>query len=223
MGLDDRDYMRERRRREARLGSASWIDAKGRMEHDGLWFDAKHSGHGHRRGQFGESARLRSHPLQGWIWGLSLLLTAIPMYGAAKRHGWLPDTETGQAFPESGSVTVARALPRWRVTSWLEVQASSANAVVQLYDLDTRDHVMSVYVAGGDHVRVPAPQGTFQVRLVEGRKWHGATRYFGPNTSYETVVQPLRFERQGTQEIDLRRRPEGNLPTRMMITTPEGI
>jgi hypothetical protein len=43
MGLDDREYMRERRRREsgARLGSASWIDKKGRLEHHDLWFDAK--------------------------------------------------------------------------------------------------------------------------------------------------------------------------------------
>lgn len=34
MGHDDRDYMRDRRRAEreaARLGSASWVDRKGRL------------------------------------------------------------------------------------------------------------------------------------------------------------------------------------------------
>lgn len=252
MGLDDRDYMRERYRkrqglddgkvrwgfgkaaRDARaakvrdaksvpLGSASWIDAKSRVEFTEPWFSTKNRGHDYQKGRYRPSPRFKAHPLQGWILGLSALLTLIPMYGAAKQSGWIPDLAAAQSFPESGSVTVATSLSTKRLTSWLEVQTSNANAVVQLIDPVTREHVLSIYVAGDDRVRVPVPRGTYQMRLIGGQKWHGPIRFFGPNTSYETVVKPMTFERTATHIIDLRRRPDGNLHTRLNVTRPEPL
>ena len=98
MGLDDRDYMRDRRRAEreaARLGSASWIDRNGRVEHHGLWFD----------GRYRSGPRVVPHPWQKWLFLLMALSILIPMYGEIKREGWLPDFDTAVRFPETGSVT----------------------------------------------------------------------------------------------------------------------
>lgn len=259
MGLDDRDYMRDRyrQRQSAGNGGVRWNDKKVRVEHDppgykkavpkpevplgsaswigkdrfaggsgGGWFEAKNRGHDYQRGRY----RRRPVKSRQWVRSLRLaipvlcLLTyAIPMFGDAKRGGWLPDFRSSIPFPESGSVEVAKNLSMKRVTSHLTVQTSDANAVVQLFDPDTDDHVLSVYVAGNDRVEVPAPRGTYRMRIVEGRKWHGPKEFFGPNTQFETVIKLLTFPKYGGHGIDLRRRPDGNLHTRPMITNPEPL
>ena len=94
MGLDDRDYMRDRRRAEreaARLGSASWIDRNGRVEHHGLWFD----------GRYRSGPRVVPHPWQKWLFLLMALSILIPMYGEIKREGWLPDFDTAMTKPSA--------------------------------------------------------------------------------------------------------------------------
>ena len=224
MGIEDRDYMRERRRREtaARLGSASWIAAKSRLEHSGLWIDPKGSRATRWRTATGRE-RFAVHPAQKRILLLSVLAMLIPFYGEAQRKGWIPDLEAGQPFPDTGSVTVARSIKRRDISSRLTVEASDANAVVQLFDPETNTHILSVYVARNNRVTVPAPTGTFRMRLVEGRKWHGPKRYFGPNTSYETVAALMTFEPGTGHIIDLHRRPDGNLETRLMVTRPEPL
>lgn len=221
MGLEDREYMRERRRAEARLGSASWVDQKGRVEIGGLWFGAGERGWDYQKGRYRSANGART--AQWIIWFLSALLVVVPMIGAAKRSGWLPDLRPGIPFPVSGSVTVSPTLDVAQVTSWLTVRTSEANAVVQLLDPATDRHILSVYARKNDLVRVPAPSGTFRVRLLEGQRWHGSVRFFGPNTSFETFVQPMTFPPGVGHVIDLRRRPDGNLPTRMMIGAPEPI
>jgi hypothetical protein len=201
MGLDDRDYMRERYRKRRGLPPE-----KNRFPPRGVW-----------------SAR-QGHSLWRYLLpGLSLLMFAIPMFEGARRRGWLPDREPEIAFPDSGSVTVARALSMRRVTSSLEVQSSDANAIVQFLDPDTKRHVISIYVRGNDRVRVPVPRGTYQLRLIEGVKWHGPERFFGPNTAYETVAQLMQFQDRRAVFIDLRRTPSGNLPTRLMMSTPDKL
>jgi hypothetical protein len=220
MSIDNRDYMRERRRREAaaRLGSASWIDAKGRLEHSGLWIDPKES----RATRRGTRARFAVHPAQKWILMLSILATLIPFYGEAQRKGWIPDFEAAQSFPETGSVTVAGNLVGFVSKSSLTIAASAANAVVQLYQPDNR-HALSIYVGANERVEVPVPSGTYRVRLIEGQKWHGPKRFFGPNTSYEPVAALMKFEPGAGHIIDLHRRPDGNLKTRLMVTGPEPL
>ncbi|MFX7926573.1 hypothetical protein ABTK22_19720, partial [Acinetobacter baumannii] len=74
-----------------------------------------------------------------------------------------------------------------------------------------------------DRIRVPVPQGTFRLRLIEGQKWHGPVRYFGSNTSYETAAELMIFAPRAGHIIDLHRRPDGNLKTRMMLSRPEAL
>lgn len=225
------------------LGSASWIGNDPteaiKSKHPGFagsakptgkrgpWFEPKNQGFDYQKNRW--RPKRKSVPAKhGPSWrylplGLCLLLAAIPMFSDAKRHGWLPDLEEEVAFPESGSVTVARSLSMKRVTSSLVVQTSDANAVVQLFDPQTHKHVFSVYVHGNDRVRVPVPRGTYEMRLIEGDKWHGPERFFGANTAYETVAEPMVFEHRGGNGIDLRRKPNGNLPTRPMMSDPDKL
>jgi hypothetical protein len=224
MGLDDRDYMRERRRREsgARLGSASWIDKKGRLEHHDLWFDAQDVGFTRKR-RHRSTSLVVPHPWQKWIFLLSAILILIPVYGEAQRKGWLPDFEKAVPFPETGSVTVPANTFGIVSRSSLTIVTSEANAVVQLFDPDTNAHALSIDVAAHRRVTVPVPSATYRMRLIEGQKWHGTTRYFGPNTSYETVAELMTFEPRSGHIIDLHRRPDGNLKTRLMLGRPESL
>ncbi len=224
MGLDDRDYMHERRRREsgARLGSAAWIDKKGRLEHHDLWFDGKDVGSG-RKHRHRSTPRMVSHPWQKWIILLSATSILVPMYGEAQRKGWLPDFEKAAPFPETGSVTVPTNMVGIVSRSSLTIVTSEANAVVQLFDPDTNNHALSIYVAANSRVTVPVPSATYRMRLIEGQNWHGTTRYFGPNTSYETVAELMTFGPRSGYSIDLHRRPDGNLRTRLMLSQPESL
>src|SRR3546814_8090198 len=96
MGIDDRDYMRERQR--ARSGSTRWNDRAGRVE--GAWFDPAIRSFDYQRGRWRGSRR--SSPVRYIPFALSLLLILIPLYGEAQRAGWLPDREAAMPFPESG-------------------------------------------------------------------------------------------------------------------------
>lgn len=213
MGLDDRDYMRDRHRARARVGAAS----------GGAWFAPGLRGQDYQRGRYRGSRPSLLRHARWLIPTLCLMTYVVPMYFDAKRGGWMPDLTSGIPFPESGSVTVATGLSQKRVTSRLTVQTSDANAVVQLFDPDTDEHILSVYVAGNDHVVIPAPRGTYRMKIIEGRKWHGPQRYFGPNTQFETVVKLMTFSKQMGNGIDLRRRIDGNLYTRPNITGPEPL
>jgi len=225
MGLDDRDYMRDRRRAEreaARLGSASWIDRKGRVEHDGPWFGAQ-ADRNYRTGRYRPNPHVTSRSWQKWIFLLMGVSVLIPLYSEAQRKGWLPDFEKAVPFPETGSVTVPENTVGFVSKSFLTIGASEANAVVQLFDPETNRHALSIYVAANRRVTVPVPSATYRVRLIEGPNWHGTTRYFGPNTSYETVAELMTFRPRSGHLIDLHRRPDGNLKTRMMLSRPSRL
>lgn len=249
MGIDDRDYMKERYRqrqglsrgrrlwgfgkaaRETRaertpkekavpLGSAPWIEDKGRGGNSGLWFESKNRGLDYRKDR---SVRFVPHPMQKWILLLSAISLVYPMYREAKRNGWIPDREAALSFPPSGSVTVNAAIDPHDATSRIRVVTASAKAVVQLFDPGSDRHVISVYVHGDDDVTVPVPPGTYRMRVIEGDKWHGPVKFFGPSTTYESVVKLMTFTRRRFAGIDLHRRPDGTLKTRAMIYDPQPL
>lgn len=223
MRLDDRDYMRDRYRKRQGLGGTVWNDRKSRVEHGSAWFEDKNRGHDYQTGRHHSGPQFRAHPLQGWILGLSALLTLIPMYREMKRAGWLPDTSPAVAFPASGSVTVWRDLDPRLLRSRMAVTTAAANAVVQLFDPQTDQHILSVYVQKNDRVELAAPVGTWRMRVAEGQRWHGPRKFFGSSMTYETVAQLMAFPRNGGNGIDLHRRPDGKLPTRVNFNDPDPL
>lgn len=243
MGLDDRDYMRDRYRqrqgaapgktqwndKKARqeavpLGSASWIGGGGNGSSSGgggAWFDSANRGFDYQKNR--STPRPRAHWAGKWILLLSSLTILIPAYREAKRSGWIPDRKAELPFPASGTVTVNDSVDPKTATSRIEVTAAQANAVVQLFDRKTDAHVISVYVNRNEDVSVPVPPGTYRMRIVEGDKWHGLTAWFGASTTYETVVRPMVFTRRESHMIDLHRSPGGNLHTSINITNPKPL
>lgn len=116
MGIDDRDYMRERyRERQGKAtGSTFWNDRKSRVEqpHDrngksvplgsaswiggnggggGGWFDAASRRFQHRHDRHRPKRLVRVHPAQKWIMLLWAVPILFPAYREAKRSGWFPD------------------------------------------------------------------------------------------------------------------------------------
>jgi hypothetical protein len=212
--------MRRRRgpRPTSRLGSTVWVDRLGRLEAADLVNAHRH----HAIAYHGARPRQRFDARIIMV-ALSLLLALIPIYGDMKRRGWLPDLEPGLPFPQSGSVTVSEQARHRRLTSRLTIAAGPANAVVQLYEPQSGAHLLSIYVGKREQIEVPVPAGTFNLRFVEGQKWHGTTRYFGPNTAFTTAADPMTFSPKLRQIIELQRRPDGNLRTREMLGGPERL
>jgi hypothetical protein len=154
---------------------------------------------------------------------LCALPILIPAYREAKRSGWIPDRAVELPFPASGTVTVNNSVDPKTATAQIQVTAAQANAVLQLFDRKTDAHVISVYVNRNEDVSVPVPPGTYRMKIIEGDKWHDLTKWFGPSTTYETVVRPMIFARRSIHAIDLHRSPAGNLHTSINITNPEPL
>jgi hypothetical protein len=126
-------------------------------------------------------------------------------------------------FPASGTVTVNDSVDPRSATSRIHVVAEPANAVVQLLNSETDAHVISVYVKRAEDTSVPVPPGVYRVKIIDGDKWHGLNKWFGPSMTYETVVSPMTFTRLRYHTINLNRSPAGNLPTKINITNPEPL
>lgn len=249
MGIDDRDYMRERYRQRQGLGAGTtwWNDRKGRRELHGDrkavplgsaswiggggsgtrvgggWFDAANRGFDYQKNRHRPRRHSRTHPAQKWIFLLWAIPILIPAYREAKRSGWIPDRAAELPFPASGTVTVNDSVDPKTATSQIKVNAAQANAVVQLFDRETDLHVISVYVNRNEDASVPVPPGTYRMKIIEGDKWHGLTTWFGTSTTYETVVRPMVFTRRTSRMIDLNRSPAGNLHTRINFTNPKPL
>lgn len=224
MGLDNRDYMRERYRKRRGLDGTRWNDRKSRVERDGLWFSAKNQGFDYQKNR-GRPKRSAPSGRVGWaLAGLAVLVgIAIPSWRDFKLAGWLPDTEPVLPFPGTGSVTVNRSVDPKSAIARLRVIAARGNALVQLHDPDTGAHVISVYARRNSDVAVPVPPGTYRVRIVEGDKWHGSRRYFGISTVSRTVSAPVHIEPHWTRVIDLHRSRWGNLRTSADLRSPKPL
>ncbi|MBA4044670.1 MAG: hypothetical protein C0471_09665 [Erythrobacter sp.] len=209
MGIDDRDHMRRRRK------ASGLFSVNGKKS--GTRFSTSQEAVTHARISY------RQTPGNWTIAVLLVVGACIPMLGDLKRGGWLPDPEPGLPFPATGTVIVAPDLPEESVRSRMSVRASGSNAVVQLFHPETGRFRMAVFVRAGEEIYTAAPLGIWQMRVVEGQKWHGPTKYFGPNTQYETVAELMEFREDFHNGIDLHRRVDGNLKTRLMINGPEAM
>jgi len=224
MGINDRDYMRERYRKRRGLGGTLWNDRKSRVEQDGAWFAAKNQGFDYQKNRWRPKRRKSSGQI-GWaIAGAVVLIAiAIPAWRDIKLTGWLPDNDPEMPFPTSGSVTVNRTVDPKSAISQLRIISAHGNAIVQLYDPHTSAHVISVYARRNAEVAVPVPPGTYRVRIVEGDKWHGTQRYFGISTISQTVSVPVRIDPHWTRVIDLHRSRWGNLRTSSDFRSPNPL
>ncbi|MET1081546.1 MAG: hypothetical protein ABWY12_00575 [Burkholderiales bacterium] len=146
MGLDDRDYMRERYRKRRGLSSENtrWNSKKSRVERDD-----------------------------------------VPLGSAS----WI-GKDPGKEF---------------------EIITGDRKAVVQLLN-QRSEPIFATYVRENDVAHVLVPRGTWTLRLIEGRTWHGDDEFFGSNTVTEDAIEKWDFTGPG-RGIDLRRRINGAVKT----------
>ena len=76
MGINDRDYMRERYRKRRGLGGTLWNDRKSRVEQDGGWFAAKNQGFDYQKNRWRPKRRKSSGQI-GWAIAGAVVLIAI--------------------------------------------------------------------------------------------------------------------------------------------------
>ncbi|MGE4404299.1 hypothetical protein [Pseudomonas sp.] len=254
MGLDDRDYMRERyrKRRGLSLGPTRWNEKKSRVERDdgvplgsaswigkdpgkefemknpgykerpngtargGPWFEPKNQGFDYQKNRWRPKAARKAAARRDFSWisrviaPLLLLTYGVRMYTDAKRWDFLPDLGISEPFPESGEFKVRRAYAASQ-TSPLGIISGDRKVVVQLLDRQS-EPIFATYVRENDSANVEVPRGTWVLRVIEGKTWHGDTEFFGANTVTEDAIGKMDFNNMG-HRIDLRRRFNGNLHT----------
>lgn len=88
MGLDDRDYMRDRyqERQGTKFDQTRWRDTKARVEHDGTWFEPNNRGQDYQKARWRPEPVFRPHPAQKWIFLLSALSHPVP--GISRDEAW---------------------------------------------------------------------------------------------------------------------------------------
>ncbi|MBS89792.1 MAG: hypothetical protein CL858_04670 [Cupriavidus sp.] len=238
MGLDDRDYMRERYRQrqglpaqglrwndrktrcelDVPLGSASWVSGSARK---GSWFEAKNRGHDYQRGRWRpkrSSGTLRTAIVAGVA--VALLATGIGARGwIAQRYEALVYPQ-GRGFPASGTVSVPVGLDLKRVVAKLTAQGGAENTIIQMIDAKTGRNALSVYIRAHERVTVPVPIGRFRLRLVHGREWTDAKTLFGKGTIHDEIEGTMRFTRKLGHILDLGLGRDSNLTVRRIAARP---
>lgn len=210
MGIDDRDYMRERYRKRQGLdaGATQWNDKKARRElaragyekavplgsaswvsgtsSKTSWFEAKNRGHDYQRGRW-RSRRSKRRPLPNMVL-YACLGVAMLAVGVGGRL-WIAESistllvgRSGLSFPASGSVVVPSSLDMGSVRSRLTLQGSRENSIVQLIDTTTTRPTLSVYIRAFERTTVGAPVGQYRVRFIHGPAWAGPEKLFGRGT-----------------------------------------
>ena len=159
MGLEDRDYPRERRRREARLGSTSWIDAKARVEHGGLLFDTTDQGFDYRFGKRRAAAASRPAGAR-WLLLLAAAVRLIPLAWDGNWSGWKPDPEPAKSFPQFESVAVSRKVDPRTATSRLRVAAGQSERSFSFSHRRVTARSSRCSSEAEDDVTVPLPPST---------------------------------------------------------------
>ena len=250
MGLDERDYMRDRYRQRQGLepGATQWNDKKARRElaaaghkkavplgsaswisatSTGSWFASKDRGHDYQRARW-RPRRSRRSPLLTMALraGLVVLLVAAGIGG----RFWLAESMSavlvdrfGQSFPASGSVIVPSSLDMRVVKSRLTAQGGRENSIVQLVDVTTMRPALSVYVRAFERVTVAAPTGQYRVRFIHGPRWGGPDRLFGSGTVQDEVIGVMPFTRSIGHVLDLRLGPDSGLAVQRLSSKPESL
>ncbi len=120
-------------------------------------------------------------------------------------------------LPPSGEVRAIKNISR---VAPLEIRTSPGkNYLVKLSYVNSRETVISVFVRGGDTVKIKAPLGTYTLKYASGDTWYGYKNniWFGPSTTYTKADESLIFTSTGNgyygHTVTLYEVENGNLST----------
>lgn len=188
MGLDDRDYMRDRYRRRQGLPPATrssrLMSTSNGLSEVGL-------------------ALVRAL----LIGGLAILtpLVLVKVYTGALTAQF--EAMIPVPFPKSGSVYVTDGADFQKRQGLLRLKAdgfSSAGYFVLFHETAADKDVLGVYLHGGDNIAVPVPVGRYRVRIASGNTglWKGIDRLFG-TTSARELLDTVRVTSATDRTLDL--------------------
>ncbi len=210
MGIDDRDYMRER---YARRRGLSWNDKLGRVEQGDpdtvLPIPANGPARLARRprppAQFANDPE---SPINSTVQSIALLiliagLALVLIWWAIS--AWFKNNY--RTFPPSGSVTVSSILSPRTATSKLRIKTGRRQAIVQLLTPETGNHVISIFMQPNQSRDVPVPPGTWRLRVIKGEEWSGPRSLFGQTTTISAMDHPTQLSAKSVRTLDLTRDP----------------
>ncbi|MDO7836878.1 hypothetical protein Q4610_17670 [Sphingobium sp. HBC34] len=192
MGLDDRDYMRDRYRRRQGLPPI---------------------GRSPRSASASKAVSELGSGLVRFllIGGLAVLtpLVLVKVYtGAltAQFQSMIP-----VPFPKSGSVYVTKAVDLQRRQGLLRLKAdgfSSNGYFILFHEIEAGKDVLGFYLRGGDNIAVPMPVGEYRVRIASGNTgfWRGIEHLFG-STNARELLALIRVTTATDRAVDLEGSP----------------
>lgn len=196
MGLDDRDYMRERYR--AREAQESRKTSPFRQPSTIDFVTGERS------------------PMKGLLF-VGFVIAAIA--GALSYSSREPGPP--QPMPENGTVFLYRpaspGTPQAPFKLVANQQDSSVSYVVKLTDWESGAPALEMFVRGGDAAEAMVPLGAYRVSIAQGTAWYGHHDLFGKRTLVTQGVEPSVFRQDGTNRttgntITLTPRMNGNYP-----------
>lgn len=192
VGIQDRDYMRERAR-QARASERTQWSAGG-------------SGRGWSLGGSGTLSRVL-------VFGMAIVLVflAVKYLDAYRNRVPFPATGDVHWYVNDERPRVARLTLRARESS------PDRYFAVMLEDWATRSPVAMIPVRAGESSVTLLPLGRYRMTTAKGSVWMGPDRRFGISGDSKVVVHPVEFYQRGDQvfghEIDLAVPFAGNLQT----------
>jgi len=102
--------------------------------------------------------------------------------------------ESKQPLPENGeTVRCTEIVPEAPFTI---KSSEGSHYLVKLCEASTGKSVLTVFVHGGEPVKISVPFGDYIIKYASGINWYGYTHYFGPETSYAQADDKFSFKRE---------------------------
>ncbi len=174
MGLQDRDYMKERLRAALRTPNPR----------------------GNNSGPPNPAVR---DPLQSYISIATTLCVGIWLLA-----GYLFFQRSALPLPPTGIYQVYPGGQRPGQPAPLRVKAQSPNHhnyLVKISDWSTDQPVMTMFVRDGEEAEATLPVGTYRLKFAEGSQWRGDKALFGMFTRYTQSANPVMLKPTATGTV----------------------
>lgn len=217
MGVQDRDYMHERRGRSTSGGTSGARSPRQRKAGDEwlvggtligaavvllcllavpLWkLFAPNEWRQSDKAQTMQPEASQSEPLA------NALQNVLPSTSAKNDRvlDLLSASKLVQPFPATGSVVAYQEIAGQKLAAFT-VDATGTGVTlhaVKLEEWNTRRPVLMTFVPGGSTAKLEVPLGIYRIKIASGDTWYGMDDLFGPSTRVQTAEKPLQFYAEG--------------------------
>ena len=207
MGLQDREYMHERHRAQAKRQPGIRPAA---------------SKHGNKSSGLGKSILFFVITLSV---GTYITHKISPNKAPINWSNLLPFSAKEIPMPATGELTLYQRGHSASAVASFSVVATSpgfkkTSHLVKLVDAATGEPVLSVFVRSGETAAIKIPLGVYKANIASGEKWYGETKLFGNGTVVQQGNSTLTFYSQGNSimghTLTLAGTIDGNFPTRQL-------